>query len=90
MNDTKNTTTPAEVKAEQANKRTRRSSEAVKQEQRERYLEQIAYHEAVIRDLKKKVEDIDNEQKRQQLFELLKDRNLDELCKMVNVNPNEL
>lgn len=90
MNDTKNATnTPKEAKAEQA-KRTRRSSEAVKQEQRERYLEQISYHEAAIRDLKKKVEDIDNEQKRQQLFELLKDRNLDELCKMVNVNPNEL
>ena len=101
MNDNKNTTpkTNAENKPEQPKaapnnnpetKRTRRSSEAVKSEQRQRYVAQIESYKAAIAELEKKIKDIDDEQKRQTLFELLKDKNLDELCKLANVNPSEL
>ena len=70
-------------KTEQMNgKRTRRSSELVKQEQRERYLEQIAAHEKAIQELKRRVAEIDNEYKKQALLELFKDKDLDELCRL--------
>jgi len=101
MSDNKNTTpkTNIETKAEQSNtaqisntetKRTRRSSETVKSELRQRYVAQIEIYKAGISELERKIKDIDDEQKRNNLFELLKGKNLDELCKLVNVNPNEL
>ena len=71
-------------------KRTRRSSELVKQEQRERYLEQIAAHEKAIQELKRRVAEIDNEYKKQALLELFKDKDLDELCRRANVKMEEL
>ena len=101
MTDNKNTTPKAtvEIKPEQPKaapsnntetKRTRRSSEAVKNEQRQRYVAQIQSYKAAIAELEKKIKDIDDEHKRQSLFELLKDKNLDELCKLANINPSEL
>ena len=89
----KTSTTPSattEGKNSTETKRKRRSSADVRTEQKERLLEQISYYERAIESLKRKVEEIVNEEKREAILKQLQNRSLDELAQFANVNLSEI
>ena len=99
-NNTNNTPkTTVEVKPEQPKtapsnttetKRKRRTAADIRAEQREKLVEQLNYHERMVATLKSKVEELDNEKKREAILKKLQNRNLEELAKFAEVNLNEL
>ena len=93
-NTSNNQKTPVEATAEKTTttetKRKRRTAEDIRAEQREKLVEQLTYHEKMVATLKSKVEELDNEKKREAILKKLQSRNLDELARFANVNLNEL